>query len=118
MKSKILTSSWGGKNKSPKAFTEKGLYMLATILKSTQATKTTIAIVETFSKIRELSRSLNMLAQTPEKNKQKSLLQKSGKIIADILDDDLYVSGTETSVELNLAVLKIKHNIQQKRPVS
>jgi len=29
----------------PKAFTEKGLYMLATILKSPQATQTTIAII-------------------------------------------------------------------------
>ena len=30
---------------NPKAFTEKGLYMLATILKSKQATATTLAIV-------------------------------------------------------------------------
>lgn len=35
----------------PKAFTEKGLYMLATILKSPKATQTTIAIIETFAKI-------------------------------------------------------------------
>jgi hypothetical protein len=34
----------------PKAFTEKGLYMLATILKSKRATETTIEIVETFAK--------------------------------------------------------------------
>ena len=33
----------------PKAFTEKGLYMLATILKSPQATETTIAIIEAFA---------------------------------------------------------------------
>ncbi|MCL2101123.1 MAG: ORF6N domain-containing protein [Fibromonadales bacterium] len=32
LKSKILTSSWGGKNKLPKAFSEKGLYMLAKIV--------------------------------------------------------------------------------------
>ena len=44
LKSKISTSSWGGKNKPPKAFTEKGLYMLATILKSPTATQTTLAI--------------------------------------------------------------------------
>jgi len=31
LKSKISTSSWGGKNKLPKAFTRKGCYMLATI---------------------------------------------------------------------------------------
>lgn len=35
---------------SPKAFTEKGLYMLATILKSPQAVETTIAIVEAYAK--------------------------------------------------------------------
>ncbi len=34
----------------PKAFTEKGLYMIATILKSPKATQTTIAIIETFAK--------------------------------------------------------------------
>ena len=41
---------------SPKAFTEKGLYMLATILKSPRAVQTTIAIVEAYAKLKELSR--------------------------------------------------------------
>ena len=36
----------------PKAFTEKGLYMLATTLKSKQATKATLQIIETFAKVR------------------------------------------------------------------
>ena len=40
----------------PKAFTEKGLYMLATILKSPKAVETTIAIVEAYAKLKELSR--------------------------------------------------------------
>ena len=60
LKSKISTSSWGGKNKLPNAFTEKGLYMLATILKSEKATETTIAIVEAFAKMRELSNKLKI----------------------------------------------------------
>ena len=34
LKSNFSTSNKGGKVKTPKAFTEKGLYMLATILKS------------------------------------------------------------------------------------
>ncbi len=38
LKSKFSTSIKGGKIKQPKAFTEKGLYMLATILKSKIAT--------------------------------------------------------------------------------
>ena len=34
----------------PKAFTERGMYMLATILKSAKATETTLAIIDTFRK--------------------------------------------------------------------
>jgi hypothetical protein len=117
LKSKISTSSsrWGGKNKLPNVFTEKGLYMLATILKSPKATQTTIAIVETFTKIRELSRTVSELSSTTAKPKQKSLMQKSGEIIADILDDDLQISDTETSFEIDLAVMKFKHIVRQKR---
>lgn len=59
MKSKFSTSlTAGGKVKLPKAFTEKGLYMIATILKSPRASETTIAIIETFVKVRELSRNI------------------------------------------------------------
>jgi hypothetical protein len=102
----------------PKAFTEKGLYMLATILKSPVATQTAIAIVETFAKIRELSRTVAALADAPEEFKQKTLMQKGGEIIADILDSDLEVTGTETSIELNFALLKVKHVIKQEKPKS
>jgi hypothetical protein len=119
LKSKISTSSlsadWGGKNKLPNVFTEKGLYMLATILKSQRATQTTIAIVETFTKIRELSRTVSELSSTSAKPKQKALMQKSGEIIADILDSDLQISDTETSFEIDLAIMKFKHLVRQKR---
>jgi hypothetical protein len=53
----------------PKAFTEKGLYMLATILKSEQATKTTLGIVETYAKLRELSRSIAKLPDETDEKK-------------------------------------------------
>ncbi|MDR0756689.1 MAG: ORF6N domain-containing protein [Tannerella sp.] len=98
----------------PKAFTEKGLYMLATILKSPKATQTTIAIVETFAKIRELARTVSELSETAEDFKQKSLMQKGGEIIADILSDDLKATDTETSIELNFAVFKFKHTVKRK----
>jgi hypothetical protein len=61
LKSKFSTSIKGGKVKLPNAFTEKGLYMLATILKSAIATQTTLAIIEAFSKIKELNRTITML---------------------------------------------------------
>jgi hypothetical protein len=98
----------------PSAFTEKGLYMLATILKSEKATQTTIAIVETFAKIRELARTVSELSETTEDFKQKSLMQKGGEIIADILSDDLKTTDTETTIELNFAVMKFKHTIKRK----
>lgn len=56
LKSKLSTSIKGGKVKLPTGFPEKGLYMLATILKSPQAVQATLSIIETFSKIRELSK--------------------------------------------------------------
>jgi len=114
LKSKFSTSNKGGKVKLPTAFTEKGLYMLATILKSPLAAQTTIAIIETFSKIRELSRNIKTLSTIQNKDEQKNLMKKSGEIIAEILDDDLKVTDTETSIEINFAVLKFKHLIKKK----
>jgi len=100
----------------PSAFTEKGLYMLATVLKSTNATQTTIAIVETFTKIRELSKTINMLPDVSEESQQKALMQRSGEILAEIFDDNaLEVSGDETSIELNLAIMKIKHTTKREK---
>jgi hypothetical protein len=117
LKSKILTSSWGGKNKPPTVFTEKGLYMLATILKSPKAAQTTIAIVETFAKIRSLAKTINQIPESKEKGQLKALLQKSGEILADVLDDNaLEITGDETTIEINLAIMKIKHTIKRKKP--
>lgn len=98
----------------PKAFTEKGLYMLATILKSPVATETTIAIVETFAKVRELSRTISQLSAQSDKEQQKSMMHKSGELISDILSDDFQTVGTETTIEFNLSVLKVKHTVKKK----
>ena len=114
LKSKFSTSNRGGKVKLPNAFSEKGLYMLATILKSPQAVQTTLAIIETFAKIRELSRNIRVLSNVQDVAEQKSLMQKSGELIAEILDDELRTTDTETSIELNFAVLKFKHIIKKK----
>lgn len=100
----------------PKAFSEKGLYMLATIIKSKIATQTTIAIVETFAGIKNLSRNIKELSEVKDENKKQSLLQKSVSIIAEILGDDIEASATETTIELNFAVLKFKHTIKKNKP--
>jgi len=99
----------------PTAFTEKGMYMLATILKSPKATQTTLDIVEAFAKIRELSRTFTQLSETKDEPAQKSLLQKNGEIMGDILGDNLEVTDAETTWEVNLALMKFKRTVKQKK---
>ena len=99
----------------PKAFTEKGLYMLATILKSPMATQTTIAIVETFAKIKELSRTVSRISESDDEQEQKGLIRHGGDILSDLLYQEVPVSDTETSMELNFAVLKLRHTVKRKK---
>ena len=123
MKSQFVTSlkflekmpKNGGKVKLPAVFTEKGLYMLATILHGERAVATTIAIVETFAKIRELARTMSELADAKEAFAQRSLMQKSGDILADVLGEDMTKTEDETTFELNFAVLKFKHTVKRTR---
>jgi len=115
LRSKKTTTNFSKRRYNPKAFTEKGLYMLATILKSPKATEATISIIETFTKIRELTRTIKKLPTIKDNHQKESLMQKSGEIIAEILDDDLESSESETTIELNFAVLKFKHTIKRKK---
>ena len=98
----------------PKAFTERGLYMLATILKGERAEQTTLAIVETYAKLKELSRVIAELPQQEEDTVvQKQLLHRGGQLIEDIINDVLPKQSTETSFELNLAMFKFRHSIRR-----
>ena len=53
--SQNATSSWGGARKLPKVFTEQGVYMLATVLKSKVAVNVTKQIMRTFTKLKNQS---------------------------------------------------------------
>lgn len=52
LKSQIATSSWGGKRKLPYAFTEQGIYMLATVLRGELAEQQSIFIMRAFREMR------------------------------------------------------------------
>ncbi len=71
----------------PRAFTEGGLYMLATILKSPKAVQTTIAIIDTFTKLRELTRNIEAIHKEPDNNNQKRLIDRTGELLSDLLVD-------------------------------
>lgn len=98
----------------PKAFTEKGLYMLATILKSPKAVETTIAIVEAYAKLKELSRVIVEVPQREDNHQeQKVLLHRGGQLVEEILSDMLPKQSSETSFELNLALFKFRHSVKR-----
>ncbi|MFZ5806044.1 MAG: ORF6N domain-containing protein [Verrucomicrobiota bacterium] len=71
LKSQIVTSSWGGiRRMLPYAFTEQGIAMLSSVLRSQRAIQINIAIVRTFIRLRkmiidnkELALKLNQLEQ-------------------------------------------------------
>ncbi|MBL0743414.1 ORF6N domain-containing protein [Chryseolinea lacunae] len=54
LRSQIVTSSWGGSRYVPMAFTEQGVAMLSSVLKSPQAIDVNIQIMRVFVKMRQL----------------------------------------------------------------
>lgn len=117
-KSKILTSNLSeeellsvkmGMRKLPYAFTERGLYMLATILKGRAATRATLAIVDTYARVREMSQTMEALQRVQDGGEeQRSLLQKTGELLADIVGKNLATKSCETEIEFNFALVKIR----------
>jgi len=102
LKSKILISkvSKNSRRSTTKAFTERGLYMLATVLKGERARNVTFTIIETFFKVRSLKRELLELHQETDKEVQKTKIQHFGEVLSDIVMPDLQTSETESSLEI------------------
>ncbi len=89
------------------AFTEKGLYMLATVLRSPMATEVTFAIIETFTKVRELSRAIahaNLTGIEPSNEVQKGIQER----LADVLNDNLPLKVQKITMGLNLGFVKFE----------
>lgn len=119
LRSKILTSNVSDSNRhGTKVFTERGLYMLATILKSERARAVTFAIIETFYKVRSLKRELLQLHQESDKEKQASMMKHFGDLLTDIVMPDLQTNETETQLELNFVIGKLKHSVKRIRKES
>ena len=119
LRSKILTTKVSKKSRSAtKVFTEKGLYMIATILRGERALGATFAIIETFAKVRELKRELLDLHKETDKAKQQTKMQHFGEVLTDIVMPDLQTSETESSLEINFLIGKIKHTVKRVRKES
>lgn len=69
------TSRWGGTRKPPKVFTEHGILMLSSVLKSSRASQVNIQIMRTFVKLRKMLATHKDLLEKIEKMEQKYDLQ-------------------------------------------
>ena len=96
LRSRISTSSWGGNRYSPKLFTEQGIYMLATVLKSKVATEITVKIIRTFANMRKLIKSNDFYAHQLKELEKRQLIyeiksdEKFDKIFNALEDKQLH----------------------------
>jgi hypothetical protein len=83
-----MTSSWGGTRKLPYAFTEQGVAMLSSVLRSKKAIQVNLQIVLVFSKIREiLLDSLKLKLDIEEIKKRLSNQDKNIELMFTYLDE-------------------------------
>ena len=72
LKSQFVTSSWGGARRAnPYAFTEQGVAMLSSILRSKRAVQVNITIMRAFVKLRQVLASHKELAQKLEEHEKR-----------------------------------------------
>lgn len=116
LRSIFSSTNVSAKNRnSTKVFTERGLYMLATILSGERARDVTFAIIETFYKVRNLKRELLELHNETDKEAQAQKMKHFGEVLTDIVMPYLETAETESSLEINFFIGKLKHSVKRVR---
>lgn len=72
LKSQSVISTWGGRRKLPYAFTEHGVLMLSSVLKSKKAVQVNIQIMRVFTRIRQMLLDNTELRLAIEKIRKKT----------------------------------------------
>jgi hypothetical protein len=73
LRSQTVTSRWGGRRYPPYAFTEQGVAMLSSVLRSKRAIRVNIAIMRVFVKFREMISVNKKFAKRLEKLEMRSI---------------------------------------------
>ena len=90
--------------------------MLATILKGERAVCATLAIIETYAQVRAMVRDMEALQTLKDGSaEQAAKLTQAGHKLASLIGDNLSTDSTKTTIELNLAVLKITHEVTRSK---
>jgi hypothetical protein len=79
LRSQIVISSWGGIRYAPMVFTEQGVAMLSSVLKSDRAIQVNIQIMRVFTRLRQMLVTHKELAQKLEEHEQ-IIAQHDGEI--------------------------------------
>jgi hypothetical protein len=88
LRSKISTANFAKTRTNPKVFTEQGIYMLATILKSKVASQVTVSIIRTFATMRKLVSQNTVMFERFERIEQRlSLHDKNFDKLFEALED-------------------------------
>lgn len=88
LRSQIVTSSWGGTRYPPMVFTEQGVAMLSSVLRSEQAIKVNIQIMRIFTRIREmLTNNLSIKLEIEEIKKKLANQDKNIELVFNYLDE-------------------------------
>jgi hypothetical protein len=86
--SQFVTSSWGGTRKLPYAFTEQGVAMLSSVLRSKKAIQVNIQIMLVFTKVREmLVDTLNLRLDIDVIKKKLENQDKNIELVFNYLDE-------------------------------
>jgi hypothetical protein len=63
-----------------------------------------------------LKETFSLLPVTEGESQKKELMQRGGEILMEILeDDDFEVTGDETTIEIDLALVKLKHTVKRNK---
>ncbi len=88
LRSQFVTSSWGGTRYMPMVFTEQGVAMLSSVLRSKQAIKVNIQIMRLFTKLREmLVDNISLKLEIEEIKKKLGNQDKNIELVFNYLDE-------------------------------
>lgn len=104
LKSQIVISSWGGTRKLPYAFTEQGIYMLATVLRGETAERQSIFIMRAFREMRRFLQS------------NSHLFSEISTIKKHLVESDIHHRKNDERID-ELFSLMDRYNIEEKQGV-
>lgn len=114
LKSQNATSSWGGTRKAPYAFTENGVAMLSSVLRSPLAIQINIGIMRAFTEFRHMASTLSLPSSNADVAQLRKDFEELKLDIEDILRDQNDINES-TCAQLD-AISTALTELQSKEP--